>query len=141
MTSSTGLSILVCLELDVIARLSVTTEPVTITMWSHVQPAPYKTFVSPARHPRFRLSLVPSSFFLFSLLIPLDFLPGAQPGAFFLNQPQIGRQTPIRDSDPANGWRILVPKRVSHRKEARLQRHLLRLTFLLLRVWLVHPGA
>ena len=92
-------------------------------------------------HPRFRPSLVPSSFFHFLSLFLLT-LPGAQPGAFFLNQPYIGRQTPIRDPDPTtNGCRILVSKRVPHPEEARLQRHLLRLTFLLLCIWLVHAGA
>ena len=40
-----------------------------------------------------------------------------------------------------DGSRVLVSKRVSHPEETRLQRHLLRLTYLLLRIWLVHTGA
>ena len=106
-------------------------------------PAPYNKPLSHRVHCTLA-SVFPSfrrrSFF--SLFISLGFLPGAQPGAFFLDQPYIGRQTPLRDPDPAiNGYRILVSKRVPHREEACLQRHLLRLTFLLLRIWLVHAGA
>ena len=88
--------------------------------------------------PSFSRSAVALSFFL-SLFLLIFF---AWCSAWCFLSQLVGRQTPISDPDPAtNGPRILVSKRVPHSEEACLQRHLLRLTFLLLRIWLVHPGA
>jgi hypothetical protein len=120
----------------------VATELFTITIWSHKDPAPYKSLcLTSHTHPRFRPSLSVVVLSLSSLYFSWFF---AWCSAWcFLSQSTV-YWTPdaYKRPDPAtNGCRILVSKRVPHPEEACLQRHLLRLAFLLLRIWLVHTGA
>jgi hypothetical protein len=82
--------------------------------------------------------VVPSFFssFLFTFRLVLSLVL-----SFSISRKTDARRLLEVSASSINGPRVLVSKRVSHPEKTRLQCHLLRLTSLLLCVWLVHSGA
>jgi len=118
----------------------IATKSVTITMALSHDPMPLLQKPWPPGH--FTLVSAPllsSSFLLFFSSFLLIFcLVLSLVLSFSISSKSDARRLLEVSASAINGSRVLVSKRIPHSEEARLQRHLLRLTFLLLRIWLVH---